>query len=83
MKIHRFTGPNTRDVMRQVREVLGEDALIISNRTVEQGIEVLAALESEMQAAPAPAEPRPAPPPPEPPRVQPLPPVPPSDRKAS
>ncbi|KCB24414.1 flagellar biosynthesis protein FlhF [Bordetella hinzii] len=78
MKIHRFTGPNTRDVMRQVREVLGEDALIISNRTVEQGIEVLAALESEMQAAPAPAEPRPAPPPPEPPPVQPLPPVPPS-----
>ncbi|OZI74664.1 flagellar biosynthesis protein FlhF [Bordetella genomosp. 12] len=50
MKIHRFIGANTRDVMRQVREALGDDALIVSNRKVEQGVEVLATLESELPA---------------------------------
>ncbi|MGS1005625.1 flagellar biosynthesis protein FlhF [Achromobacter anxifer] len=45
MKISRFFGANSRDVMRQVRQVLGDDALIVSSRSVEGGVEVLATVE--------------------------------------
>lgn len=52
MKISRFYGANTRDVMRQVREALGPDALIVSNRSVEGGIEVLATVDGAFDDAP-------------------------------
>jgi flagellar biosynthesis protein FlhF len=58
VNIRRFVGINSRDVMRQVREALGPDALIISNRSIPGGIEVTAAegeLEEE-ETAGAPAE---------------------------
>lgn len=35
MSVRRFVGANSRDVMRQVRETLGEDALIVANRRTE------------------------------------------------
>lgn len=53
MKISRFYGSNTRDVMRQVREALGPDALIVSNRSVDGGIEVLATVDGAFDDAPA------------------------------
>ncbi|AVJ27623.1 flagellar biosynthesis protein FlhF [Achromobacter spanius] len=52
MKISRFYGANTRDVMRQVREALGPDALIVSNRSVDGGIEVLATVDGAFDDAP-------------------------------
>lgn len=65
MKISRFFGVNSREVMRQVRQVLGPDALIVSNRSVDGGVEVLATVEGafddaasetpQREAAPAPA----------------------------
>lgn len=61
MKISRFFGANTRDVMRQVREALGPDALIVSNRSVEGGIEVLATADDAFDDAPAQTPPREAP----------------------
>lgn len=68
MKISRFFGANSRDVMRQVRQVLGPDALIVSNRSVDGGIEVLATVEGafddvpqESPRQPAPQETAPAP----------------------
>ncbi|MCP2513906.1 MAG: flagellar biosynthesis protein FlhF [Achromobacter mucicolens] len=57
MKISRFYGANTRDVMRQVREALGPDALIVSNRSVEGGIEVLATVDGAFDDAPPPQTP--------------------------
>lgn len=42
MSVRRFVGANSRDVMRQVRETLGEDALIVANRRTEGGVEILA-----------------------------------------
>lgn len=42
MSVRRFVGANSRDVMRQVREALGEDALIVANRRTEGGVEILA-----------------------------------------
>lgn len=66
MKISRFFGINSREVMRQVRQVLGPDALIVSNRSVDGGVEVLATVEGAFDDAPvqtppreAPAQPRP------------------------
>ncbi|MET0186396.1 MAG: flagellar biosynthesis protein FlhF [Achromobacter sp.] len=43
MNILRFVADNSREVMRLVREALGPDALIVSNRRVDGGIEVMAA----------------------------------------
>ena len=57
MKISRFYGANTRDVMRQVREALGPDALIVSNRSVDGGIEVLATVDGAFDDAPQPQTP--------------------------
>ena len=42
MKPTRFTGPNSRDVMQQVRAALGADALILANRSIPEGVEILA-----------------------------------------
>src|SRR5690606_14214226 len=42
MKISRFFGITTREAMRQVRLALGPDALIVSNRRVAGGVEILA-----------------------------------------
>ncbi len=42
MTVQRFVGANSREAMRQVRAALGSDALILANRSVEGGIEILA-----------------------------------------
>ncbi|MCE9682830.1 flagellar biosynthesis protein FlhF [Halomonas alkalisoli] len=42
----RFTAVNSRDAMRQVREALGDEALILANRRVDDGVEILAMAES-------------------------------------
>jgi len=42
LNILRFFAPTNREVMRQVRQALGPDALIISSRSVDGGIEVMA-----------------------------------------
>lgn len=66
MKISRFFGANSRDVMRQVRQVLGPDALIVSNRSVDGGIEVLATVEGAFDDMPQEAPPHGMPPPAQP-----------------
>lgn len=43
MSISRFFGATTREAMRQVRLALGPDALIVSNKRVNGGVEILAA----------------------------------------
>lgn len=45
MKIKRYIAPDIRQAIRMVREELGPDAVIISNKRVDQGIEILAAME--------------------------------------
>ncbi len=42
MKPRKFVGASSRDVLRQVRDALGPDALILSNAKVAGGIEVVA-----------------------------------------
>jgi flagellar biosynthesis protein FlhF len=50
MQIRKFFGANTREVLRQVRDALGSNALILSNRQVAGGIEIMAMAEDEAQA---------------------------------
>lgn len=42
MSIRRFVGATARDALRLAREALGDDAMILANRQVEGGVEVLA-----------------------------------------
>lgn len=74
MNIKRFIARDMREAIRQVRETLGADAVILSNRTVEEGVEIIAAMDYDEDAvqrhlenlaraqtsapAPAPAAPR-------------------------
>ncbi len=43
MKIKRFFAPDMRQAIRQVRESLGPDAVILSNKSVDGGVELVAA----------------------------------------
>lgn len=45
MKIKRFFAPDTRQAIRMVREDQGPDAVILSNRRVKGGIEIIAAVD--------------------------------------
>ncbi|MBI5900966.1 MAG: flagellar biosynthesis protein FlhF [Rhodocyclales bacterium] len=42
MTVRRFVGATARDCLRRAKEVLGADAVVISNRAVEGGIEIVA-----------------------------------------
>ncbi len=62
MNVKRIVAKTSREAMRQLREALGPDAVILSNRAVEGGVEVLALAADDIAAmapavndAPAPA----------------------------
>jgi len=57
MNIKRFFGKNSRDALSQVRKELGDDAVILSNRAVNGGNEIMAFREEEMNSLLS-AEPR-------------------------
>jgi flagellar biosynthesis protein FlhF len=63
MKIKRFQADDMRQALRQVRETLGPDAVILSNRKTDEGIEQVAAVdfdETAFAAAREEAQPAPA-----------------------
>ncbi|UGB38794.1 flagellar biosynthesis protein FlhF [Frateuria soli] len=69
MKIKRFVAPDMRQAMREVREEQGPDAVILSTRKLDEGIEIIAAVDYDEAlvreaarhgAAPAPAAEPPA-----------------------
>lgn len=45
MKIKRFSGTDMRQAIRKVREALGPDAVILSNKKIADGVEVVAAID--------------------------------------
>ncbi len=51
MKIQRFFAATAREALTQVRESLGPDAIILSNRNVDDGVEILASHESDLSSA--------------------------------
>jgi flagellar biosynthesis protein FlhF len=58
MKIRRFFAPDMRQALRQVREVLGADAVILSNKSVDGGVELVAAMDYEEDAFQIPERPQ-------------------------
>jgi len=51
MGVQRFIANNSREAMRQVRSALGDQVLILSNRSVEGGVEIIAMPEQEHEQA--------------------------------
>src|SRR5450830_534444 len=49
MNIKRFFGKNSREALSMVRKELGEDAVILSNRAMNGGNEIMAFKEEDMQ----------------------------------
>ena len=47
MKIRRFFGKDMREALKLVKEELGQDAVIMSNRKVSDGVELVAAYDKE------------------------------------
>lgn len=52
MKIKRFFGKDMRSALAEVKEVLGPDAVIMSNKRVNGGVEIMAAFEQESEFKP-------------------------------
>lgn len=52
MRVKRFFGADSRQAMRLVREELGADAVIVSNRKVDNGVEIVCALDYEGKETP-------------------------------
>lgn len=50
MKLRKFTGKNTRDVLRLIREELGGDAMIVSSRQTATGVEMIAMSSADAQS---------------------------------
>lgn len=55
--IKKFIAQSTRDALRQVRDALGASAIILSNRPVAGGVEIIAVADLDMAAISAKAEP--------------------------
>ncbi len=60
MNVKRIVAKTSREAMRQLREVLGPDAVILSNRAVDGGVEVLALPAEDIAAMAPPAMEAPA-----------------------
>ena len=50
MKLKRYTAPDVRQALQRVRQELGPDAVIVSNRRCETGVTVVAAVDYEAAA---------------------------------
>ncbi|SAK42697.1 flagellar biosynthesis regulator FlhF [Caballeronia calidae] len=49
LNIRKFIGANSRDALRQVREALGPDAVVLSNRTLDDGsVEIVGVADSDI-----------------------------------
>ncbi|MBB3211041.1 flagellar biosynthesis protein FlhF [Herbaspirillum sp. Sphag1AN] len=63
MNVKKFIAGSSRDAWRQVREALGPDAVILSNRNIDDGVEILAMANEDMSSLVVPAMAREAMPP--------------------
>lgn len=56
MKIKRFVAKDMRTALAEVKEFLGADAIILSNKKVPEGVEIVAAIDADNTIAEKPAE---------------------------
>jgi flagellar biosynthesis protein FlhF len=57
MNVSRFVAKTSREALRQVKETLGPDAVVLSNRTVEGGVEIVAMRSEEIAPLVTPSRP--------------------------
>ena len=57
MLMKKFVGATAREAMQKMKADLGPEALVISNRKIAAGIEILAMVEPEVSAAAPPPAP--------------------------
>jgi flagellar biosynthesis protein FlhF len=57
MKIKRFFAKDMRTALKEVKDELGVDAVIMSNKKLANGVEIVAAVDYEKAAPKAPAQP--------------------------
>ncbi|MCT9116049.1 flagellar biosynthesis protein FlhF [Cupriavidus gilardii] len=50
MSVAKFVAANGREALRQVREAMGPDAVVLSNRTVDGGVEIVAMRDTDLGA---------------------------------
>jgi flagellar biosynthesis protein FlhF len=55
MNVKKFTAPTSREALRKVREALGPDAVILSNRSVDGETEILALASDDVASIAAPS----------------------------
>jgi flagellar biosynthesis protein FlhF len=55
MNIRKFIAKTSRQALRDIRQELGDDAVIVSNRKVEDGVEIIAMLNEELASLHQPA----------------------------
>ncbi|TPQ36953.1 flagellar biosynthesis protein FlhF [Cupriavidus pinatubonensis] len=56
MSVAKFVAANGREAMRKVREAMGPDAVVLSNRTIDGGVEIVAMRDTDLSAASAGAQ---------------------------
>lgn len=49
MKVQRFIGSTSGETLDHVRNALGPNAMILSNRSIDEGIEILACSEKDFK----------------------------------
>ena len=59
MKVRRFIAPTARDCLRKVKDELGPDAIVVSNKPVGDGVEIMAMSADSFEALSHQAAPRP------------------------
>jgi len=57
MSVAKFVAANGREAMRKVREAMGPDAVVLSNRAIEGGVEIVAMRDTDLGAVSATAQP--------------------------
>ena len=60
MNVRKFIAATAREALHKVKEMLGPEAIILSNRAIPGGVEIMAAAASEMEmiVPPPPAQER-------------------------
>ncbi|MDR3158852.1 MAG: flagellar biosynthesis protein FlhF [Zoogloeaceae bacterium] len=61
MNVRKFIAANAREALRKVKETLGPDAVILSNRTISGNVEIMAVAARDMAMMASSPEERPAP----------------------
>jgi flagellar biosynthesis protein FlhF len=56
MSVAKFVAANGREAMRKVREAMGPDAVVLSNRTIDGGVEIVAMRDADLSATSAGAQ---------------------------